>query len=67
MLLTKPDRIQFELTYQLIIDIQNKDLDIDLESALKVLVTHSEWYHWIYALFGFSKPTVDSIFMRQSA
>ncbi|WP_392530205.1 exonuclease domain-containing protein [Nostoc sp. C117] len=55
-LLSKQDRIHLELTYQLIIDIQNKDLDVDLESALKVFVTHEEWYHWLFTMFGFTKP-----------
>lgn len=56
VLLNKHDRIHLELTYQLIIDIQNRDLDVDLESALKVFVTHEEWYHWLFTMFGFTKP-----------
>ncbi|AKG20551.1 3'-5' exonuclease [Calothrix sp. 336/3] len=56
ILLSKRDRIHVELTYKLIIDIQNKDLEVDLESALKVLVTKSEWYHGLFSLFGFAKP-----------
>ncbi|MBA3924453.1 MAG: exonuclease [Nostocaceae cyanobacterium] len=57
VLFSKQDRIQLELTYKLIIDIQNKDLDVDLKSALKVFVTHQEWYHWLFTMFGFTKPT----------
>lgn len=49
-----------ELTYKLIIDIQNKDLDVDLESALKVFTTNQEWYHWLFSMFGFTKPTAQT-------
>ncbi len=58
VLFSKPDRIHLELTYKLIIDIQNKDLDVDLESALKVLIDKPEWYHWLFNMFGFTEPTV---------
>ncbi|MBW4566190.1 MAG: exonuclease [Mojavia pulchra JT2-VF2] len=54
-LLTKHDRISLDLTYQTIIDIQNRDLDVDLESALKIFITHQEWYHWLFSMFGFAK------------
>jgi DNA polymerase III epsilon subunit-like protein len=57
VLFSKPDRIHLELTYKLIIDIQNKDLDVDLEPALKVFITNKEWYHWLFSMFGFAKPT----------
>jgi DNA polymerase III epsilon subunit-like protein len=57
VLFSKPDRIHLELTYKLIIDIQNKDLDVELESALKVFITNQEWYHWLFSMFGFPKPT----------
>ncbi|MBD2473165.1 3'-5' exonuclease [Nostoc sp. FACHB-145] len=50
-LFTKSDRIALDLTYQTIIDIQNKDLDVDLESALKVFITHKDWHHWLFSLF----------------
>jgi Cdc6-like AAA superfamily ATPase len=60
VLFAKPDRIHLELTYKLIIDIQNRDLDVDLEAALKVLVTHKEWYHWLFTMFGFTKPTTQT-------
>jgi hypothetical protein len=57
---TKLDRIHLELTYKLIIDIQNKDLDVDLDSALKVFITSQEWYHWLFSMFGFAKPTAQT-------
>jgi hypothetical protein len=56
VLFNKQDRVHLELTYKLIIDIQNRDLDVDLKLALKVLVTHQEWYHWLFTIFGFTKP-----------
>lgn len=55
-LFTKQDRIHLELTYKLIIDVQNKDLDVDFESALKVFITNEQWYHWLFSIFGFTKP-----------
>ncbi|MGB6300903.1 MAG: exonuclease domain-containing protein [Rivularia sp. (in: cyanobacteria)] len=54
---SKPDRIHLELIYKLIIDIQNRDLDVDLETALKVLINKPEWYHWLFNMFGFTQPT----------
>ncbi|BBD63242.1 exonuclease RNase T and DNA polymerase III (plasmid) [Nostoc sp. HK-01] len=54
-LFAKEDRIALDLTYQTIIDIQNRDLDVDLESALKVFVTYQEWSHWLFSMFGFTK------------
>ncbi|MEA5597566.1 3'-5' exonuclease [Rivularia sp. UHCC 0363] len=54
---SKSDRIHLELTYKLIIDIQNRDLDVDLESALKVFINKPEWYHWLFNMFGFGEPT----------
>jgi DNA polymerase III epsilon subunit-like protein len=61
VLLTRQDRIYLELTYNLIIDVQNRDLDVDLESALKVFVTNPEWYHWLFTMFGFTKPSKQPI------
>ncbi|MDF5733426.1 MAG: exonuclease [Rhizonema sp. PD38] len=55
-LFSRQDRICLELTYKLIIDVQNKDLDVDLESALKVFINNQEWYHWLFNMFGFTKP-----------
>lgn len=60
ILFSKRDRIHLELTYKLIIDIQNQDLDVDLESALKVFITHEEWYHWLFNMFGFAQPTAQT-------
>ncbi len=55
ILFSKQDRIYLDLTYQTIIDIQNRDLDVDLESALKVFITYQEWHHWLFSMFGFAK------------
>ncbi|MGM3307716.1 exonuclease domain-containing protein [Anabaena sp. WFMT] len=57
VLFNKEDRILFDLIYDLIISIYNKDLDIDLESALDFITTHQEWYHWIFTKFGFTPPS----------
>ncbi|WP_414756200.1 exonuclease domain-containing protein [Anabaena sp. CCY 9910] len=54
-LFAKQDRIALDLAYQTIIDIQNRDLDVDLESALRIFITHDEWYHWLFSMFGFKK------------
>ncbi|MEH2083266.1 MAG: exonuclease domain-containing protein [Nostoc sp.] len=54
-LFAKRDRIALDLTYQTIIDIQNRDLDVDLESALKIFITDQHWYHWLFSMFGFTK------------
>ncbi|WP_071190689.1 hypothetical protein [Trichormus sp. NMC-1] len=56
ILFNKQDRILFDLIYDLIISIYNKDLDVDLESALTFVTTHQEWYHWIFSIFGFTPP-----------
>ncbi|MFM7407164.1 MAG: hypothetical protein ACKO3K_11000 [Cuspidothrix sp.] len=56
ILFNKQDRILFDLIYDLIISIYNKDLDIDLESALTFITTHQEWYHWIFTKFGITLP-----------
>ncbi|WP_414562510.1 MULTISPECIES: exonuclease domain-containing protein [unclassified Anabaena] len=58
ILLNKQDRVFLDLFYDLIVSIYNKDLDnVDLESALNVLITLPEWYHWILSIFGFNSPT----------
>jgi DNA polymerase III epsilon subunit-like protein len=55
--LNKPDRILLDLIYDLIISIYNKDIDnIDLQSALNILITHAEWYHWLFSIFDFTPP-----------
>jgi Cdc6-like AAA superfamily ATPase len=56
VLFNKQDRILFDLIYDLIISIYNKDLEIDLESALTFVTSHEEWYHWIFTKFGFTPP-----------
>ncbi len=56
VLFSKQDRIHLELIYNLIIDVQNKDLDVDLAPALKIFITKPEWYHWLFTMFGFTKP-----------
>jgi Cdc6-like AAA superfamily ATPase len=60
VLFNKHDRLTLDLTYQTIIDIQNKDLDVSLESVLKVFITYEEWYHWMFSMFGFSKFFVQA-------
>ncbi len=54
---SKPDRIHLELIYKLIIDIQNRDLEVDLESALEVIIAKPQLYHWLFNMFGFTQPT----------
>jgi hypothetical protein len=56
VLFIKQDRIFLELIYQLVLDILNKDIDVDLETALKVLTTYKEWYHWLLDMFGLTSP-----------
>lgn len=41
------DRLDFELVYKLILDIHNRDLDIDLELALKYLMTNFKDF-WLF-------------------
>ncbi|MBO3464537.1 hypothetical protein G7B40_009780 [Aetokthonos hydrillicola Thurmond2011] len=60
ILFSKQDRIHLELTYKLITDIQNKDFDINLKTALNVLVTYQEWYHWLFTMFGFTEPAREA-------
>jgi DNA polymerase III epsilon subunit-like protein len=56
VLFIKQDRIFLELIYQLVLDILNKDIVVDLETALKVLTTYKEWYHWLLDMFGLTSP-----------
>ncbi|MBD2146703.1 hypothetical protein [Sphaerospermopsis sp. FACHB-1194] len=56
ILFNRQDRILFDLIYDLIVSIYNKDLDVDLETALTFITTHQEWYHWIFNKFGFTEP-----------
>ncbi|MBD1852104.1 exonuclease domain-containing protein [Leptolyngbya sp. ST-U4] len=49
-LMEENDRIDFELLYKLVIDIQNRDLDVDLLAALEV-VTDELKDNWLIQLF----------------
>ena len=42
----KADRVYFELAYNLIVDIRNRDLDADMATALHVLATQLDNY-WL--------------------
>jgi DNA polymerase III epsilon subunit-like protein len=44
----KEDRVSFELIYNLVIDIQEKDLEVDLAMAIHVL-THQMSNYWLIA------------------
>lgn len=44
------DRIDFELLYQLIIDVQNRDLEVDLHAVLEVIMVNVP-DHWLIQLF----------------
>jgi hypothetical protein len=46
----KEDRLTFEVIYKLIIDIQNKDFEIDLQQALKMLESIMSHY-WVIKMF----------------
>jgi hypothetical protein len=41
-LLTKEDRIHLELMYRMITDIQNRDLELDLTSAVRYYLEHRD-------------------------
>ena len=49
-IMEQEDRINFELVYKLIVDIQNRDLDIALETALKMIGEHLKNYWLITSL-----------------
>jgi len=46
----KEDRINFEVIYKLIIDIQNRDFEVDLEMAMKTLISLMS-HHWLLKMF----------------
>jgi hypothetical protein len=46
----KEDRLTFEIIYKLIVDIQNKDFEVDLEKALKTLESLMSHY-WLIKMF----------------
>jgi DNA polymerase III epsilon subunit-like protein len=48
-IMDKADRIHFELTYNLIVDILNRDLDTDMATALRILATQLGEY-WITSI-----------------
>ena len=49
VVLSREDRIQLELLYKLVIDIQNKDLDITFEKSVYLLKQASP-LHWLHKL-----------------
>lgn len=49
-IMDKADRINFELAYNLIVDIQNRDLEADLATSLRVLATKLGSYWLIQSL-----------------
>jgi len=46
----KEDRLTFELIYKLIVDIQNRDFEVDLQPALKTLASIMSHY-WLIKIF----------------
>src|SRR5919199_592060 len=52
ILMEKDDRINFELIYKLVIDIQEKDEEFDLKKALQVLMSELNDY-WLIKVFQF--------------
>ena len=42
--------MQLELLYKLVVDVQNRDLEVDLATALEVVVAQ-EKRHWLTKLF----------------
>lgn len=54
MIMDKDDRINFELIYKLVTDIQNKDEEFELEKALHVLMSELKDY-WLIKVFQFEK------------
>lgn len=52
VILEKEDRVALELIYKLITDIQNQDLEVELEVALRVLTAQPK-PHWLIKIFLF--------------
>ena len=48
--LDRETRLQLEMLYKLVVDIQNRDLEVDLPTALQVVVAQ-EKQHWLTKLF----------------
>ncbi|MEW6491424.1 MAG: exonuclease domain-containing protein [Cyanobacteriota bacterium] len=54
MIMDKDDRINFELIYKLVTDIQNRDEEFELKKALQVLMSELKDY-WLIKVFKFEK------------
>ena len=52
LIMDKGDRLNFELIYDLIIDIKNKDLDVDLRTTLHLLSQELKDYWLIKTIIG---------------
>jgi DNA polymerase III epsilon subunit-like protein len=52
LIMDKGDRLNFELIYDLIVDIKNKDLDVDLKTALHLLSQEFKDYWLIKTIIG---------------
>jgi DNA polymerase III epsilon subunit-like protein len=52
LVIEQGDRVNFDLAYNMIIDIQEKDLEVDLAVALRVLISYLSDYWLISALGG---------------
>ena len=50
VLLDRETRLQLELLYKLVVDVQNRDLEVDLPTALQVVLAR-EKRHWLTQLF----------------
>ena len=57
MYMEKADRINLELVYKMVVDIQNKDFEIELSEALKALESLMSDY-WLIKIFKLSIPKV---------
>lgn len=53
LFLEESDRVTFELVYKLITDIQNKDLEIDIDRALQIVL--SEIQFWLFNILKVEK------------
>ncbi len=52
LIMDKGDRLNFDLIYDVIIDIKNKDLDVDLKTALHILSQELKDYWLIKTIIG---------------
>jgi len=46
----KEDRLTYEVIYKLIVDIQNKDFEVELQQAMKILESLMSHY-WLIKIF----------------